>query len=246
MKKLIITLLASLACMCALAQSYKESVYLKNGSVIKGVVLEQVPNVSLKVQTSDGSIFVFEMDQVEKITKEPVSTEDIPVMMDGTLEWVNHSKIKVNNESSSLVLSTSDPRLRGCFSKNLYDEFSQSTKFAKAGMIMTICGASTAVIGAGLYIGGLFAAGNLYSNSTKASLEYSGFSLWGVSAAVLAAGIPLWCIGVNHQKKIIDDVNYSNGKLYSFEFSPSVQPMANSLITGRNEFAVGATVAFKF
>ena len=48
-----------------------EVVYLKNGSIIRGIIVEQVPNESLKIQTADGSLFVFEMDQVQKITKEP-------------------------------------------------------------------------------------------------------------------------------------------------------------------------------
>lgn len=48
----------------------QEVVYLKNGSRIKGVIIEQIPNVSLKIQTADGSLFVCEMDDVEKITKE--------------------------------------------------------------------------------------------------------------------------------------------------------------------------------
>ncbi len=54
----------------AQAQSSQEVVYLKNGSVIRGVIIEQVPNESLKIQTADGSIFAYQMDEVEKITKE--------------------------------------------------------------------------------------------------------------------------------------------------------------------------------
>lgn len=45
-------------------------VYLKNGSIIKGIIVEQVPNQSMKVRTSDGSIFNFQMNEIEKITKE--------------------------------------------------------------------------------------------------------------------------------------------------------------------------------
>lgn len=52
------------------AQSYKEVVYLKNGSIINGIVIEQIPNESLKLQTADGSIYVYKMSEVEKITKE--------------------------------------------------------------------------------------------------------------------------------------------------------------------------------
>ncbi|QQS72492.1 MAG: hypothetical protein IPP95_15195 [Flavobacteriales bacterium] len=49
------------------AQEWQDVVYLKNGSVIRGMVIEQVPNVSLKIGTADGSVFVYAMDQVEKM-----------------------------------------------------------------------------------------------------------------------------------------------------------------------------------
>ena len=53
-----------------MAQEMQEVVYLKNGSVIRGVIIEQIPGKSLKIQTNDGSIFAYEMYEVEKITKE--------------------------------------------------------------------------------------------------------------------------------------------------------------------------------
>ena len=43
---LVLTLLLSISTYVA-AQNYTEVVYLKNGSIIKGVIIEQVPNVSL-------------------------------------------------------------------------------------------------------------------------------------------------------------------------------------------------------
>lgn len=47
-----------------------DHVYLKNGGIIKGTILEMVPNVQIKVETRDGSIFVYKMEEVEKMTKE--------------------------------------------------------------------------------------------------------------------------------------------------------------------------------
>lgn len=44
-------------------------VYLKNGSIIRGMVVETIPNETVKIRTSDGSIFVYSLDEVEKITK---------------------------------------------------------------------------------------------------------------------------------------------------------------------------------
>jgi hypothetical protein len=46
-------------------------VYLKNGSIIKGIITEQTPNQSLKIQTKDGSIFVYNYSDIEKNLKEP-------------------------------------------------------------------------------------------------------------------------------------------------------------------------------
>jgi hypothetical protein len=46
-------------------------IYLKNGSIIKGDVIEFIPNEKVKIQTKDGSIFVYTSSEVEKIIKEP-------------------------------------------------------------------------------------------------------------------------------------------------------------------------------
>lgn len=52
------------------AQVMQDVVYLKNGSIIRGIIIEQVPNKSLKIKIGDGSVFVYEVADVEKITKE--------------------------------------------------------------------------------------------------------------------------------------------------------------------------------
>lgn len=71
MKKLATLFILVFVCSFAFAQeSYQEVVYLKNGSIIRGMIIEQVPNKSIKIQTADRSVFVYQMDEVEKITKE--------------------------------------------------------------------------------------------------------------------------------------------------------------------------------
>jgi len=76
MKKLLLlfALFIGISLHCT-AQNYTEVVYLKNGSIIRGVIIEQVPNSSLKIQTSDGSIFAYSIDEVEKITKEVTTSK---------------------------------------------------------------------------------------------------------------------------------------------------------------------------
>ena len=57
------------------AQSYDDVVYLKNGSIIRGTIVEQVMNESVKVQTKDGNYFVFSAEDIQKISKEVSKSE---------------------------------------------------------------------------------------------------------------------------------------------------------------------------
>jgi len=50
--------------------NYPDVVYLKNGSIIRGIIIEQIPNQSIKIQTADGSIFVYRIDEIEKLAIE--------------------------------------------------------------------------------------------------------------------------------------------------------------------------------
>ena len=71
MKKLVLLLFCAMSTMFAAAQAnLQDVVYLKNGSVVRGTIIEQVPGVSLKLQTNDGNIFVYSIADVEKMTKE--------------------------------------------------------------------------------------------------------------------------------------------------------------------------------
>ena len=39
--------------------NFEEVVYLKNGSIVRGTIIEQIPNQTLKLQTKEGNIFVY-------------------------------------------------------------------------------------------------------------------------------------------------------------------------------------------
>ena len=67
MKNIIILLLL---CSALFSKEYIDVVHLKNGSIIKGIIIEQIPNKTIKIETSGGSIFVYQMDEVIKIVKE--------------------------------------------------------------------------------------------------------------------------------------------------------------------------------
>lgn len=71
MKKYLTLILLVLITTASFSQNnYQDVVYLKNGSIIRGIIIEQVPNKSIKIETSDRSVFVYQMDEIEKIAKE--------------------------------------------------------------------------------------------------------------------------------------------------------------------------------
>lgn len=53
--------------------NYEDVVYLKDGSIIHGMIIEQIPNVSIKIK-SGVNVFVYKMDDIEKITKEEIQS----------------------------------------------------------------------------------------------------------------------------------------------------------------------------
>jgi hypothetical protein len=57
-------------------QNYEDVIYLKNYNIIHGMIIEQIPNESIKIKTKDNNVFYFKISEIEKITKE-VNTNDI-------------------------------------------------------------------------------------------------------------------------------------------------------------------------
>jgi hypothetical protein len=73
MKKLIFLFLF-IPCL-AFGQENRDVLYLKNGSIIKGSIIEFVPDQEIKIRTGDGSIFVFKSAEILKIEKEELQKQ---------------------------------------------------------------------------------------------------------------------------------------------------------------------------
>ena len=96
MKKLLLVFVAFLSATLAFAQTTTEVVYLKNGSIIKGTVTEQnMTNETIKLQTADGSIFVYKLDEIDKIEK-VAQTQPAPqqVASNNTRQAAQHNKLR--------------------------------------------------------------------------------------------------------------------------------------------------------
>ena len=77
---LISTCLLFAATSVLFAQNAKERiVYLKDGSVVKGIIIEQITNESLKIQTIDGSVYSFLIDDIEKVAKGNLQPDNLDI-----------------------------------------------------------------------------------------------------------------------------------------------------------------------
>jgi len=59
-------------------EQMQDVLYLKNGTIIRGDIIEQIPNQTIKIAASDGSLFVFLTSDIEKITKEKKMVQSVP------------------------------------------------------------------------------------------------------------------------------------------------------------------------
>ena len=78
----------------------EEVVYLKNGNIVRGTIIEQIPNQTLKIQTKDGSVFVYNYTQIEKITKEAPTKETPSLTNQNNTVIIDNSNSTVENTYS--------------------------------------------------------------------------------------------------------------------------------------------------
>ena len=71
-------------------------VYLKNGSVIRGTIINVELNKTVSIRTKDESIFVFEMSEVDRIVK-----EDASISMSTRPDEPNNSNLSRDNQANS-------------------------------------------------------------------------------------------------------------------------------------------------
>lgn len=77
MKKIsLLSLLVFISIFVFSQNNFQDVVFLKNGGIIRGLIIEQTPNVSLKIETSGKNVFVYSIDEIEKITKEIVENKN--------------------------------------------------------------------------------------------------------------------------------------------------------------------------
>lgn len=80
----------------------EDVVYLKDGTVLRGIVISKMPNPRVKIVTREGNALVYPMQDVRKITREPVRLRPtknqgtalvislgVGILADGAGQWYN-------------------------------------------------------------------------------------------------------------------------------------------------------------
>lgn len=58
----------------AQTSGFKDIIYLKNGSIIKGEITEDIPGETMKIRTAGGNTFVYKYADIEKTAKERIQS----------------------------------------------------------------------------------------------------------------------------------------------------------------------------
>ena len=104
--KRIITFVLIAICSISIASAQRvTTVYLNNGSIIKGELVEYVPGERISVQTTDGNLFVYTPDEVKNI-ETPSATETSV-----TTKHMARRGYRGMVELAPFTLSTSGPTL---------------------------------------------------------------------------------------------------------------------------------------
>ena len=72
----VFCLTALVATQAAFAGQVEDVVHLNNGSTVRGMVVERILGESLKIQTQDGSVYLYAMEEIAKIVREPINRKE--------------------------------------------------------------------------------------------------------------------------------------------------------------------------
>jgi hypothetical protein len=75
MKLLIFLIFVCNAAGSIAQQRLQDVIYLKNGTIITGTIIEQIPDQSITIQTADGKINTYQQHEILKWAREPIREE---------------------------------------------------------------------------------------------------------------------------------------------------------------------------
>lgn len=182
---LVVAVVAMSSSLFAQTNTMLDVVYCKNGSVIKGVIIEQIPNQSIKIQTSDGNIFVYNVEDVEKITKEQVAVK-------------SNENTSIQNEDASCFKGSQDAEIyyqnKGAYRGGIWACTLLGSPLI--GLIPTIAAVTSDLSLTQLNVQDERLANSpeymqCYKETAKSKRNKASWTAWGISTGVSVVGILL-------------------------------------------------------
>lgn len=201
-------------------QALEDVIYLNDGKVLRGIIVEQVPAVTYVIATSDGTYSIDALS-IQKITKEPLSNGVIVSEIHTYGPYIPHKY----DEDGNLITPLSPS---GAFFNSLIiPGLGQMNNGQEIKGILLFTGTVVGVLGVTV-------------GTNMASSQY--VDLVGYSSAVLAAGCYLYSLfdAPIYAYKWNKKHGFKGGGYNRMSFRPAIG------VSGRRGAAVGMNVAFDF
>ena len=214
-------------------QSVNE-VYLKNGSIIKGNIVEMDPLNGVKIEANDGSIFVYSMSEIDHVSRSEEKN-----IRNKSVIGNNSPERKIERKGSNFIWIDNEEYLNSVeyhsiLNDNLYKTFTSAHKQFITGNILIYSGLGLVPISGGIWLGALL------SGYGEAPLYVISGILGGLSQASLVMGFVFKGIGKGRLEWVKN--NYNSGRSFSstINFSPTL------LMTAQNDLGFGVSLNLSF
>ena len=240
MKRLFLLFVLSAFTGIILGQSVNE-LHLKNGSVIKGSILDLDPSGDVKIKTTDAKVYTFSMSEVDHIVQEKSKTTDITLGSNGkrriidrhrdNLYWLDTGQTLTSDEYATV--------LKG----NLFDTFYSAQKQFNNGKSLIFAGVAftlAAVLSYSSYLNSAHTDAvtkKKYYDESKLDI----FILTSAGADVcFFLGFMFRGIGKGRMEWVKDTYNMGYTHTSSVSFKPSL------LMTAQNDLGLGFSLSYSF
>lgn len=233
-----IVLITVFAATSAQAQSV---LYLKNGSAIKGEIVEMNPSENVKIQTRDGSLFVYSVEDVDHVEKEQ-HTEQYYSLVDQYGEIYRHKgqlyladgNLELSNPNTPNVL---DPTLSRIY-KSAQKQYKNGNTFLYIG-----CGSL------GMSIINIILNASL--SNYAYDYDYDTYAFFASMSLLFAlgadAGICLGCVFKSIGKHRLEYIkNKYNAGTRNLSASTPTLRFAPAMLTAQHNIGLGASVVLNF
>ena len=222
---------------------YAQSVdvlYLKNGSIIKGNVVEFDPTNGIKIQTLDGSLFVYTMSEIDHLSSDESNNTSITRNTVGNsnrssvVGLIDRHKSIFQWEDTGRDLT--DYEYKTIFDDELYDTYCSAHRQFNAGRTLQFVSLGLAAVSTIFMIGSISSGGaeefvgGMYVFFTAANITF-------------ATGSIFKGIGKGRLEWI---KNTYNGRIISNSNTSSLNVAPTLMMTAQKDLGLGASIVFAF